>query len=415
MRKVTSIATVLLLSVCGSALLSNSVVAAEKCEIDTRQSRAVGDSAAKKVQKSFKAYTEGNLDEAIAILLEANARNDFDKAYVDRMLGNFYAEKGQMKTAIKFLKTAVDADILGGTDHAATMRLYADLLLQEKKFKEAIPYYYKWMDFTCNSDAQMYRRIGIAHTELKEWNKVLQVADKGLSLSETPDKGLYQMKLTAYFNQKKYNEAVKVLETMVPLFQDDKRLWVQLAQFYLMTENYDKSLATYDLAYKNGFLETDSNITRLTQLLAQKGAPYKAATIFEKHMKSGLIAENEKSFSTLAGFYHNAKELKEAAYYYGKAAAVNNEGDLFLKQGRILSLDQKYLDAIPVLKKALDAGIDNPGEAQFELALSYLSLKKYKSAYQRALLAAKDEKTERSAKSYISYIKEKARIHNVTL
>ncbi|MBB1380968.1 tetratricopeptide repeat protein [Shewanella sp. SR41-2] len=415
MRKVTSIATALLLSVCGSALLSNTVVAAEKCEIDKRQSRAVGESAAKKVQKSFGAYTEGNLDQAIAILLEANAKNDFDKAYVDRMLGNFYAEKGQMKTAIKYLKTAVDADILGGTDHAATMRLYADLLLQEKKFKEAIPYYYKWMDFTCKADAQMYRRIGIAYTELKDWNKVLQVADKGLSLAESPDKGLYQMKLTAYFNQKKYKEAVKVLETMVPLFQDDKRLWVQLAQFYLMTEDYDKSLATYDLAYKNGFLETDSNITRLSQLLAQKGSPYKAATIFEKHMKSGLVAENEKSLTTLAGFYHNAKELKEAAYFYGKAAAISNKGELYLKQGRILALEQKYNDAIPVLKKALDAGIDNPGEAQFELALAYLSLKKYKSAYKRAVLAANDKKTERSAKSYISYIKEKARIHNVTL
>ncbi|MGI2110639.1 tetratricopeptide repeat protein [Shewanella frigidimarina] len=415
MRKVTSIATALLLSVCGSALLSNTVVAAEKCEIDKRQSRAVGESAAKKVQKSFGAYTEGNLDQAIAILLEANAKNDFDKAYVDRMLGNFYAEKGQMKTAIKYLKTAVDADILGGTDHAATMRLYADLLLQEKKFKEAIPYYYKWMDFTCKADAQMYRRIGIAYTELKDWNKVLQVADKGLSLAESPDKGLYQMKLTAYFNQKKYKEAVKVLETMVPLFQDDKRLWVQLAQFYLMTEDYDKSLATYDLAYKNGFLETDSNITRLSQLLAQKGSPYKAATIFEKHMKSGLVAENEKSLTTLAGFYHNAKELKEAAYFYGKAAAMSNKGELYLKQGRILALEQKYNDAIPVLKKALDAGIDNPGEAQFELALAYLSLKKYKSAYNRAVLAANDKKTARSAKSYISYIKEKARIHNVTL
>ncbi|MGX9461716.1 tetratricopeptide repeat protein [Shewanella sp. A14] len=415
MRKLTSIATALLLSISGSALLSNTVVAAEKCEIDKRQSRAVGESAAKKVQKSFEAYTEGNLDQAIAILLEANARNDFDKAYVNRMLGNFYAEKGQMKTAVKYLKTAVDADILGGTDHAATMRLYADLLLQERKFKEAIPYYYKWMEFTCKADAQMYRRIGIAHTELKEWNKVLQVADKGLSLAEAPDKGLYQMKLTAYFNQKKYKDAVKVLETMVPLFQDDKRLWVQLAQFYLMTEDYDKSLATYDLAYKNGFLETDSNITRLSQLLAQKGSPYKAATIFEKHMKSGLIAENEKSFTTLAGFFHNAKELKEAAFYYGKAAAVSNKGDLYLKQGRILALDQKFNDAIPVLKKALDAGIDNPGEAQFELALAYLSLKKYKSAYKRALLAANDKKTQRSAKSYISYIKEKARIHNVTL
>jgi tetratricopeptide (TPR) repeat protein len=169
------------------------------------------------------------------------------------------------------------------------------------------------------------------------------------------------------------------------------------------------------LAYKNGFLETDGNITRLAQLLAQKGSPYKAATIFEKHMKSGLIAENEKSLTTLAGFYHNAKELKEAAYYYGKAASVSGKGDLFLKQGRILALDQKFNDAIPVLKKALDAGIDNPGEAQFELALAYLSLKKYKSAYNRAVLAANDKKTERSAKSYISYIKEKARIHNITL
>jgi len=415
MRNVTTIATALLLSVCGSTLLASNATAAEKCEIDKRQSRAVGESAAKKVQKSFEAYTEGNLDQAISILLEANAKNDFDKAYVDRMLGNFYAEKGQMSTAIKYLKTAVQADILGGTDHAATMRLYADLLLQERKFKEAIPYYYKWMEFTCKADSQMYRRIGIAYTELKEWNKVLEVADKGLSLAEAPDKNLYQMKLTAYFNQKKYKDAVKVLETMVPLFQDDKRLWVQLAQFYLMTEDYDRSLATYDLAYKNGFLETDGNITRLSQLLAQKGSPYKAAKIYEKHMKSGLIPENEKTLNILAGFYHNAKELKEAATYYGKAASAGNSGELYLKQGRILSLDQKYKEAIPVLEKALDAGIDNPGEAQFELALVHLSLKQYKSAYNRAVQASKDKKTARSANSYISYIKEKARIHNVAL
>jgi tetratricopeptide (TPR) repeat protein len=414
MRNVTTIAA-LLLSVCGSTMLTSTAIAAEKCEIDKRQSRAVGESAAKKVQKSFEAYTEGNLDQAISILLEANAKNDFDKAYVDRMLGNFYAEKGQMSTAIKYLKTAVQADILGGTDHAATMRLYADLLLQERKFKEAIPYYYKWMEFTCKADSQMYRRIGIAYTELKEWNKVLEVADKGLALAEAPDKNLYQMKLTAFFNQKKYKDAVKVLETMVPLFQDDKRLWVQLAQFYLMTEDYDRSLATYDLAYKNGFLETDGNITRLAQLLAQKGSPYKAAKVYEKHMKSGLIPENEKTLNILAGFYHNAKELKEAASYYGKAAALSNDGELYLKQGRILSLDQKFKEAIPVLEKALDSGIDNPGEAQFELALVHLSLKQYKSAYNRAVQASKDKKTARSANSYISYIKEKARIHNVAL
>jgi tetratricopeptide (TPR) repeat protein len=415
MRKVNKIASVLLLSFCGGSFFSGSVVAAEQCPMEQRQSKAVGESVGKKIQKSFQAYTEGNIDSAIAILLEINAKGGFDKAYVDRMLGNFYAEKGQMKTAIKYLKTAVQADILGGVDHAGTMKLYADLLLQEKQFKDAITYYYKWMAFACKEEAQTYRRIGIAYSELKDWNKVLQVADKGLSLSSDPDKSLYQMKLTAYFNQKKYKDAVKVLEIMVPLFQDDKRLWVQLAQFYLMTESYDKALATYDLAYMNGFLETDSNITRLSQLLAQKGSPHKAAVIFEKHMKSGLIKETDKTLTSLAGFYQNAKEFKEAAHYYGKAAALKNDGELYLKQGRLLALNQNYSAAIAVLKKSLDAGIKHPGEAQFELALAYLSLKKYKAAYQRAVLASNDSKTARSAKSYVAYIKEKARIYNVAL
>ncbi|WP_394132850.1 tetratricopeptide repeat protein [Shewanella maritima] len=414
MQKVTKIASVLMLSLCGS-IVAPAAMAVEKCPIDKRQSKAVGATAAKKVQSSFESYTEGNIDEAIATLLETNARNDFDKAYIARMLGNFYAEKGQMKTAIKYLETAVVADVLGGTDHAATLRLYADLLLQEKMFKEAIPYYYKWMEFTCKSESQIYRRIGIAYSELKQWDKVLEVADKGIELSDKPDKGLYQMKLTAYFNKKDYKQAVKILEVMVPLFQDDKRLWVQLAQFYLMTEDYDRSLATYDLAYKNGFLETEGNITRLSQLLSQQGAPYQAAKIFEKHMKSGLIEENKKSYNQLAGFYHNAKNLKEAALYYGKSAALDNDGETYLKQGRILVLDQKHREAIPVLKKALDSGLEHPGEAQFELALAYLTLKQYKPAYQRAQLAAKDNKTKRTANSYISYIKEKARIHNVAL
>lgn len=416
MRKVNKFATALLLSLCGSSLiLAPSVQAKGECPIDKRKSQAVGERAAKKVQRSFKAYTDGQLDEAISILLEANPRDKFDKAYVARMLGNFYAEKGQMAKATKYLKEAVDANILGGVDHAGTMRLYADLLLQEKQFKEAVPYYYEWMAFTCKQDPIVYRRIGIAYTELKRWNKVLEVAEQGISIAPKPDKGLYQMKLTAYFNLKQNRNAVKVLETMVPLFPDDGRLWVQLAQFYLLTENYTKSLATFDLAYRNGFLETAGNITRLAQLLAQQGAPYKAAQIFEKHINSGLIESNAKNLKTLASFYHQSKNLDKAAAYYGKAAAINNDGELYLKQGRLLAVERNFKSAIPAFKQALKLGIKNNGEAEFELAIAYLGLKQYKSAYKYANLATKDKKTERSAKSYVSYIKEKARIHKVTL
>lgn len=417
MRQVNKLASALLLSLTASALVVPMAQAADKCPMDQRQARAVGESVGKKVQKSFEAYTDGKLDEAIAILLEANAKGDFDKAYVARMLGNFYAEKSQMGTAVKYLKQAVDADVLGGTDHAATMKLYADLLIQDKKWKEAIAMYYKWMEFACKQDDPVvYRRIGIAYSELKQWDKVIEVADKGLSHAKEPDKNLYQMKLTAYFEKKQYKNAVKVLETMIPLFQDDKRLWIQLAQFYLLTEDFPRSLQTYDLCYRNGFLKDDgSNLVRYAQLSASQGAPYRAATVMEKHMKSGVIESNAKNFEQLADFFLNAKEVAKSAEYYGKAAEEKKDGKLFLKQGRMLSLAEKYSTAIPVLEKALNAGVEHAGEVQFELALAHLHLKQYKSAHRYAKLAAQDKKTERSAKSYVAYIEEKARINNVTL
>ncbi|GGY88858.1 tetratricopeptide repeat protein [Shewanella fodinae] len=414
MHKVTKLAAALVLTFSGSIVM-NTAVAAEKCPIDLRQSKAVGESSARKVQKAFEAYQAGKLDDAIATLLEADPRGEFDKAYVDRMLGNFYAEKGQMDKAIKYLKVAVDADVLGGVDHAATLRLYSDLLLQEKKYKEAITYYRKWMNFTCKKDAIVYRRMAIAYTEMQQWDNALKTVNEGISVMDKPDKGLYQLKFQSLFNLKKYKDAVGVLEVMVPLFPDDKRLWVQLAQLYLLTEDYDRSLATYEIAYEGGFLEKSDNIVRLCQLLASKGSPYRGATILEKHIKSGVVPKDEKNLSMLAGFFHQAKDLKDAASYYGQAASMSTGGTLYLKQGRLLSLDQKYKESIPVFEQALKAGLDNPGEAQYELMLAYLNLKQYKEAYRYAELAAKDKKTAKSATNYISYIKDKARIHKVSL
>ncbi|MCF1427188.1 MAG: hypothetical protein LPD71_06285 [Shewanella sp.] len=418
MRKVNKLAAAMLLSLSGGAIVASPAVLAAKgdCPIDKRKSQAVGQSSAKKVQKSFQAYQDGNLDEAITILLEANPKDKFDKAYVARMLGNFYAEKGQMDTSLKYLKQAVDANVLGGTDHGQTMRLYADILVGEKQFKEAVGYYYKWMEFTCKKeDSQVYRRIAVSHSQLKEWDKTLAAADKAIQYTDKPDKGLYQLKLTSYYNKKQYKNAINVLETMVKLFPADKTLWVQLAQFYLLVEDYNNAAVTYDLAYKMGALTTEANLKRLPQLLAQQGAPYQAAKVFEKHLKSGDIKKDKANVEQLARFYHQAKELKTAAGYYGEAAAFDNDGDIYLKQGRLYSIERDYKPAIAAFKKAVNSGVKNQGEVYFELGLAYIGLKQYKSAYTYMQRAANDSKTAKNAKSYISYIKEKARINNVTL
>lgn len=417
MRQFNKLASALLLVLGSGALVAPAAFAADgKCPMEQRQSKAVGESAGKKVQKAFELYSAGQTDQAIAMLLEINAKGGFDKAYVDRMLGTLYAERGKMDVAIKYIKQAVDADILGGTDHAQALRLYADLLISQEKYKEAIPVFYKWMEFACKTDdPKAYRAIAVAHMQLKQFDKAIEVADKGLAHAAEPDRNLYQVKLNAYYEKKQYKKAADVLETMVPLFPDPK-LWVQLAQVYLLTEDYPRAVQTYDIAYRGGFIKGDGpSITRYAQLLSNQDSPYRAAKVFEKHMKEGLIEANAKNYEQLGGFYQRAKEMAEAAEYFGKAAEMTNDGKMYLRQGRLLSSIEKYSAAIPVLEKALSSGIPSPGEAQFELGIAHLQLKQYKAAYQRFKQAANDKKTERSAKSYISYTEEKARMHKVTL
>ena len=51
----------------------------------------VGERVGKKVQKACEAYNEDLIDDAITILSEIEPKEDFDKAYVNRFLGNIMA------------------------------------------------------------------------------------------------------------------------------------------------------------------------------------------------------------------------------------------------------------------------------------------------------------------------------------
>ncbi|MCL1078969.1 hypothetical protein D5R81_03335 [Parashewanella spongiae] len=414
MAKFNKLATALLLSF-GAVAIAPAVNAADKCPIELRKSKAMGQSTGKKIQKAFKAYGEDLFDESIAILLEANPKNDFDKASVARFLGNLYAQKEQYTKALNQLKLAADTNVLGGTEHADTLRAVADLSMQDKNYKQAIEHYEKWMTFTCKSDVKVYTLLAVAHVQLKQWDDVIVNADKAIAIADKPIKDLYNAKVNAYFNKKQNKNAIKVLETAVQLFDDDGALWRQLAQFYLATENYKQALATYDLAYKAGFLESASDITRLAQLLSQGGSGYKAAKVYNKHLKSGLIEKNAKSFKQLAVFYQSAKEFKLAADNYGEAAALDNDPKLYLKQGQFLTLSERYGQAVNAFNKALKANIKNRGAVHVELGRAYLELKQYKSAYKSFQLAMKDKKSARTAKGMLSYVKEKAKIHKVSL
>jgi len=394
-----------------------SAAGAEKEEKKKRKTQLVGPSVGKKVAKAFEAYSADDIDGALVILLDIDASKEYDKAYVSRFIAVMYAQKGdEEKNAIKYLKLAVEPDILNEGDQDQAMKLLADLQMQTQDFRGALVNYKKWMEFTGKSDGDTWSKIAQAHYALKQLDKVIAPANNAIAaFGDKHNQNPYILKITSYYERKMFKESVDVLETVVQIFPENKQWWIQLGQFYTLVEDYDKALATLDLAYKQGFLDKESQIKVLSSLYGQAEIPNKSALILERNIASGIVKRDDRNLAALANAWHAAQEIGKAAKYYGELAKMTNEAKHYSKQGMLLKQDEQFKPAIVALKKAIELGGKNKGRLHMSIAESHFYLEEYKQAYAAIMKASKDPKSRKAAKGWVSFIKDTAQRKKVTI
>ena len=400
--------------------LSFDVQAAEAAKSEKKKKRPtqlVGPSVGKKVQKAFELYSADDIDGALVLLLDIEAKKEYDKAYVSRFIAVMYASKGdQEEKSIQYLKLAVAPDILNEVDHGESIKLLADLQMQTKKYKEALKNYEAWMEFTGKEDAQTYVKIAQAYYELRRLDKMIVPADKAIALfGDKQSQNPYILKLTSYYERKMYRDGVETLVTVLQLFPENKQWWTQLGMFYLLVEDYSKAVQTLDLAYKQGYLEKESEIKTLANLYSSTGMPHRAGVLLEKHIASGLVTRDDQSLSSLANAFHAAQHIATAAKYYGELAKMTNESKHFRKQGMLLKQSEQFKKAIVALNKALSLGVKNKGSIYMSIAESHFYLGQYKQANVEIKKAMKDPKSRKAAKGWASFIRDTARRKNVAI
>ena len=418
MKYSTKIAAVILSTfVLSSVSLKSQAFAADNSK---RKTYTLSERVGKKVAKIYDLYAADQIDEALVLALEIKPKKPYDKAYMAKFLGSIYAgQKGKAQEAIKYIQISVDADILSTNEHGNALRTLADLQVQEKMYAKAIKNYETWMEFTGKQDPKVYVRIGVAYMSLKKYDQVIAPANKAIELQAAkPDEAPFRLKLGAYYEGKKPKKAIEVLEVMVELFPKEAKYWAQLGQFYMLEERYDQALETMHIAYINGYLTKKGQILVLAQLYTNNMIPYRAATLLEKHVKSGLIERDERILKTIASSWHQAKELKKAIKYYGEAAAIESNGELYYKQGTLAFELEKNKEAIKALKLALkDDTLRKADNALFTLAQAYFYNGQYKTALRTMKTAqnAESKSVAKNARVWIKYIKDTAKRRNVAI
>jgi tetratricopeptide (TPR) repeat protein len=375
-----------------------------------------GQKVGKKVGKALDAYNIDLVDEALDILYEIDTSNTFDRAFTDRFIGNLLAtQTGKAKKSIEYLKRAVAPSKLNDSEQVGTIKLIADLSLQEEQYDSAIKYYQQWMEVTCKEDFDVYFRMANAYYQTQKYAEIIMPINKAIALAKKPNKTAYALKMTSYYNRKMYKETVEVQEESVRVFPDDKGQWSQLGFFYLLVEDNKKALSTFEMAYNQGYLTKASEIKALSQLYSVSEIPLKAAKILETHIKSGLVDKDERMLTSIASSYKRAKEFKESADYYGQAALLSSDPDLYQKQGEVYYALEQYNNALVSLQKALDVGSDNKGAVYISMMQASFYNDDFKSAFKYVKEAKKIKSSSRTARAWEPYIKEKAKNRNIKL
>ena len=375
-----------------------------------------GQKVGKKVGKALDAYNNDLIDEALDILYEIDTSNTFDRAFTDRFIGNLLAtQTGKAKKSIEYLQRAVAPSKLNDSEQVGTIKLIADLSLQEEQYDSAIKYYQQWMKLTCKENFDVYFRMANAYYQTKKYSEIIMPINKAIALADKPNKTAYALKMTSYYNRKMYKETIEVQEEAVRIFPDDKGQWTQLGFFYMLVEDHKKALSTFEMAYNQGYLTKPAEIKALSQLYSMNDIPVKAAKILEMHIKSGLVKKDLRMINSVASSYQQSKEFKEAANYYGQAALLSSDPDTYQKQGMVYYALEQYADAIVSLQKALDEGSDKKGAIYLAMMQASFDNGDFRSAFKYVKEAKKDKSTARNARSWEPYIKEKAKNRNIKL
>ena len=375
-----------------------------------------GQKVGKKVGKALEAYNNDLIDEALEILYEIDTSNTFDRAFTDRFIGNLLAtQTGKAKKSIEYLQRAVAPGKLNDSEQVGTIKLIADLSLQEEQYDSAIKYYQQWMKVTCKEDFDVYFRMANAYYQTQKYAEIIMPINRAIALADKPNKTAYALKMTSFYNRKMYKETIEVQEETVRIFPGDKAQWTQLGFFYMLVEDHKKALSTFEIAYNQGFLTKPAEIKALSQLYSMNDIPIKAAQILEKYIKSGLVKKDQRMLTSVASSYQQAKEFKEAADFYGQSALLGSDPDLYQKQGMVYYAIERYSDAIVALQKALDGGSDKVGAIHLAMMQANFDKGDFRSAYKHVKEAKKDRSTARNARSWEPYIKEKAKNRNIKL
>jgi tetratricopeptide (TPR) repeat protein len=338
--------------------------------------------------------------------LRVDRLSPFEKSRLHQLLFNLEMNDEDYPGAREQLQLAIDSGGLNAVELSQMRYQMAQLFVQEEKYAEAAQALEAWIASEAMPNSAAYYLLAASYYYQELYDKALPNAQKAVDLAgAAPQEPWLQMLASLHMQQENYDAALPVVKRMLNLYPDKKMYWIQMSGLYLQKEDYDNALVVLEFANYGGLLTEQREITQLADLYSLQGMPYRSATMLDAALKESRLDKNKANVEKLGNAWAAAREFEKAAPVLRDAAALADDGELYVRAGQVQMQLSDWDGAIKSFQDAIQKGkLRNEANIEYLLGYSLYELDRYAEAKTHLQRAARDAEQRSNANSLIQVI-----------
>ncbi len=322
---------------------------------------------------------ETDRDAALQMLLSNITENS--SGALEFIIGSVYGEKGDIDNAMSFFKKAVEK-------YPAFLRAHRNLaimMVQKAQFDEAIEHFVKAIDLGAR-DSTVFGLLGLCYVNGNKFISAETAYREAIVLDATVKD--WQLGLAkSLLSQKKYQEAIAVLEEILIDEPENEIIWISQANAYLGLDDPETAVAIQEIVDRLGKSTADSlefmgniymsrNLNELALKYYRKAIQKDPQRSVKTHVDTADILVGRGAFEEAAVLINDIRKT------YGNRVDKDQDTRLLRMESHIAISEGKTDIFIPILEKLI---LNDPldGDALMMLADHYTSLDNNES-YARA-------------------------------
>lgn len=320
-----------------------------------------------KINAVSEAQQAGDLAAAEAAareVLENDKANAYERAITLRLVADLLVNEDNARAA-DMLRQVIELDGLANNEHYGTMLALAQIQMVEEDYAGALATLDRLVAETRTDKADVQVTRGNALYRLERYDEAIAALEPVVKGNPEARPEWMQLLMASYAESGRASEATALAEQVASKSPDDKRAQLNLANVYLQADDHAKAIEVYERLRTAGQLTEGRDYSNLAALYlnTENGEP-KAIAVLNEGLEKGIVQGDYRTYATLAQAYYFTDQHDKAIEFYGKAAPLDDDGSTYLNLAKALANAGRDAESKTAAQQALDKGLDNPDEAR---------------------------------------------------